>query len=388
MAMQSIRQITTAMASLIAVTNAATALADAPDPDALRRAEAFARLVRDEQPDIRPPAERASLAATGSIDAGRGPILVHVPASYDPATPTSLVILLHGYSNTGQDVEDWMQFASLVDEYEFLYLYPTGTSDFLGNPFWNATDACCDLFGSGVDDSAYLRNVIEQMQLNYNVDPDSIHFTGHSNGGFMSYRMACDHADLVASIASLAGATFLDPADCTPVLPVHTLQIHGTADTVIPYNGGCVPFGGCHPGAVETTEQWAAYDGCSLVGEPQPDPLDIDAGIPGSETNVIRYADACAPGGSAELWTVNGGPHSPNLSTDYNRLVIEFLLDHSQPANCPADINGDNVVGINDFLDLLAAWGPNPGHPADLDGDDVVGVTDFLVLLAHWGACP
>ena len=45
------------------------------------------------------------------------------------------------------------------------------------------------------------------------------------------------------------------------------------------------------------------------------------------------------------------------------------------------------MVGITDFLDLLAAWGPNPGHPADFDGDNEVGISDFLELLANWGPC-
>jgi len=54
---------------------------------------------------------------------------------------------------------------------------------------------------------------------------------------------------------------------------------------------------------------------------------------------------------------------------------------------CAADLDGNGDVGINDFLDLLAAWGPNPGHPADLDGDGVVGINDFLELLASWGQC-
>ena len=356
------------------------------DIDTMRRAREFERRVMASRPDPGLPA-RETARPGDFIDAGRGPIPLHVPASYDGSTPMPLVILLHGYMNTGAEVESWMQFAGLVDELEFLYLYPTGTSDFFGNPFWNATDACCDLFGSGVDDAAYLRDVITQVQANYNVDPGSIHFVGHSNGGFMSYRMACDFADVVASIASLAGATYLDPADCTPAMPVHTLQIHGTADTVIPYNGGCVPLGGCHPGAVQTAETWAGYDGCSLVGQPDPIPIDLDASLAGAETQIVRYDAGCLPGGSAELWTINGAPHSPNLSADYNNLVIEWLLSHTSSPGCPADLDGSGDVGITDFLQLLGAWGPNPGHPADLDGDGVVGITDFLQLLAAWGGC-
>ena len=55
---------------------------------------------------------------------------------------------------------------------------------------------------------------------------------------------------------------------------------------------------------------------------------------------------------------------------------------------CPWDLDGSGDVGITDFLELLAAWGPNPGHPADFDNDDDVGITDFLKLLANWGPCP
>jgi hypothetical protein len=56
--------------------------------------------------------------------------------------------------------------------------------------------------------------------------------------------------------------------------------------------------------------------------------------------------------------------------------------------DCPGDFDGDGAVGVTDFLEMLAAWGPNPGHPADLDGDGTVGVNDFLQLLGYWGPCP
>ena len=115
-----------------------------------------------------------------------------------------------------------------------LYATPNGTQDLLALRFWNATDACCDFFGSGVDDSTYLANLVAAIDSAVGVDPRRRFFVGHSNGGFMSYRMACDHADEVAAVVSIAGATFDDTADCAPVRPVSTLQIHGTSDTVDP----------------------------------------------------------------------------------------------------------------------------------------------------------
>ena len=350
-----------------------------------RTVEEFAQRSRLPEVDRAP---HEPVAATGAfIDAGRGPIPVHVPASYDPAVPAPLVILLHGYTNTGEEQEAYMQFAPLVDDYGFLYLYPTGTTDFVGNPFWNATDACCDLFGSGVDDSGYLLDVIGQMQGQYNVDPRRIYFIGHSNGGFMSYRMACDHAETVAAIASLAGATFLDPSDCAPAAPVHTLQIHGTSDAVIGYDGGCIPLGGCYPGAVETTEQWASFNACDPDGDPSPPDLDLVATIEGAETEVLRFDLDCAAGGSAELWSMAGAGHSPVLTSAFRVLVIEYLLAHPRPSPCPADFDGSGDVGFADLLAILASWGVCSRCPQDLDGDGVVGFGDLLEVLAAWGEC-
>jgi hypothetical protein len=66
--------------------------------------------------------------------------------------------------------------------------------------------------------------------------------------------------------------------------------------------------------------------------------------------------------------------------------VSFFMNETCQP--CPWDIGGDGVVNVVDFLALLQAWGPNPGHPADIDGSGEVDTIDFLALLQNWGACP
>ncbi|MFQ5423530.1 MAG: PHB depolymerase family esterase [Phycisphaerae bacterium] len=325
------------------------------------------------------------------IDLGRGPVTVHVPPTYDPATPAPLVMLLHGYSASGAVQEGYMQFTPLADEFGFLYLFPDGTVDCLGNRFWNATDACCNFCGSTVDDSGYLLALIDEVKMRFNVDPGRVYLVGHSNGGFMAYRTACDHADTIAAIASLAGATFLNPAACSPAAPVHVLQIHGTADTVIAYGGGCLPVSGCFPGAVATVEQWASFDGCAPTADPSAPPLDLDAGLTGNETVVTRYASGCAPGGSAELWTIVGGAHTPNLSANFSRLVVEFLLAHPKP---PPGLAGDaNCDGVADLLDIqpfvLALTDPTAyaaAFPtcsqADANGDGQLNGADVAVFVS------
>lgn len=252
---------------------------------------------------------------------------LYVPPSYDPSLPAPLLVLLHGYGSNGAQQEAYMRFAPLADEFGFIFLNPNGTLDQLGNRFWNATDACCDFFGSGIDHSGQLRSLITTTQANFSIDSRRIWLVGHSNGGFMSYRMACEHADLVAAIASLAGASFFQTTDCVPSLPVHVLQMHGTNDTTILYNGGNI-LGNPYPGAVGSVERWATYDGCSLNVDTSAPPLDLDSSLPGAETSVARYTDACNGGGSAELWTIVGGSHVPNLSSQFSRTVVEWLYDH------------------------------------------------------------
>ncbi len=268
----------------------------------------------------------AGLAGQLIVDIGRGPVTVEIPSSYDPTRPYPLVLNLHGYTLTGQQQENYFQLVPWAESAGFLYAYPTGMLDFFSQPFWNATDACCDLFGNGVDDSTYLIDLVDEIRDRLSVDPWRVHFVGWSNGGFMSYRMACDHADTVASLMSLAGATFLDPTDCQPVAPVHVLQVHGTSDSTIGYNGGATTTAS-YPGAVVTVETWAGYNGCNVAYRSEPN-RDLDASIAGAEAEVRIYDEACTPGGSARLWTIPGGPHGPSLAPGFQSGVVAFLLGH------------------------------------------------------------
>src|SRR5688572_2092944 len=140
----------------------------------------------------------ASLVAPASGQGSTG-FSLHVPPGLDPEVPAPLVILLHGYGASGALQEAYMQFAPLADEYGFLYLHPDGALDGFGNRYWNATDACCDFFDSNVDHSGQLRALIESTKASANVDDRRVWLIGHSNGGFMAYRMACDHAGTVAA---------------------------------------------------------------------------------------------------------------------------------------------------------------------------------------------
>lgn len=262
------------------------------------------------------------------------PYEVDVPASYDAERQAPLVLLLHAYKTSGTLQKLFFGFPPLVEAAGFLLAYPEGTTDREGEQFWNATDGCCNLDGSTVDDVAYLRAVIHDMQRRYSVDRQRVYLVGHSNGGFMSHRLACELPDEIAAIVSLAGVSWKNPARCRPTSPVAVLQIHGDLDDVVRYDGGGAspPLTGPYPSARETVAQWAEHDGCGSLRDTG-QPLDIASDVPGLETRVERY-EGCRS--AVELWTLVGGGHYPILLPAFGGAIWNFLQAHPKPSAVPA----------------------------------------------------
>ena len=235
------------------------------------------------------------------------PYNLDVPVAYDPAKPTPLVVLLHGYSANGLSQAGYFGLRPEVDKRGYLLAYPDGTKDAQGNHFWNATDACCDFGKTGVDDVAYLDAVIDDVIAHYNVDRKRVFVTGHSNGGFMSHRYACDRAGRVAAIVALAGDNWKDAEKCKPSETVAVLQVHGDMDESVIYDG---EMG--QPSAHDSVAGWAAKNGCAAMPtDTTQAPIDLERSLPGAETTKERWT-GCKPGGAAELWTIKGGSHLPS----------------------------------------------------------------------------
>jgi polyhydroxybutyrate depolymerase len=271
--------------------------------------------------DTDPPPARAG--ATLTVPLGDRPFQLHVPESYRPDAEAPLVVLLHGFTSSAAEQESYFQLTGEADRRGFWYAMPDGTVDPDGERFWNATEACCDFHDTGVDDTAYLRELIDTVTGAYPVDADRVYLVGHSNGGFMAYRMACEHAEAIAGVVSLAGSMPDQDADCQPGAPVSVLQIHGTADRIIPFDGGA-NFGNPFPSAETIVSRWRAYNGCSeeVTGTGQ---LDLETNLPQTETSVTTYAEGCAESTRVSLWSIVDGSHVPQLGPDFGPAVLDFL---------------------------------------------------------------
>jgi len=267
--------------------------------------------------------------AVDAVDVSARPFDLFVPTGYVAGTPTPLVVLLHGYGATGAIQESYFQLQPVAEAQTFLYATPDGTLDGSLNHYWNATDGCCDVGHLDVDDVGYLRALIDDVATRYTVDPKRIYLVGHSNGGFMAHRMACDDADQIAAIVSLAGVTWNDPTQCTPSGPVSIAQVHGTADTTISYTGGMVFGLAPYPSAQATVDAWASRNACT--GTDATTMVDLITDVAGDETTVTR-STGCVPGGGVELWTIAGGGHVPGLvQPTWAQALWAFLAAHPKP---------------------------------------------------------
>lgn len=259
--------------------------------------------------------------------------MVAIPSDYDPTKSHPLIILLHGAGAWGELQANFWQMFDVIDEKQFVFVYPDGI-----NNVWNATEACCDETGQ-VDDVGYISGLIAEAQEVYNIDADRVYLMGHSNGGFMSFRMACERPDLVTGIVTLAGSTFDDPDDCQPATPpVSALVVHGTEDQTVPYEGSMVE-GFSFPGAVETAERFAARAGCDINAPESLGDIDLTNDYDGAETEQVGYTSGCDDGLSVELWTIveddcaagaGCNPHIPVFTDTWADVTVDWLFTHSR----------------------------------------------------------
>lgn len=314
-----------------------------------------------------------------TVDAGRGPVLVRLPSSYTGVQPVPLLVMLHAYLQTPAELETFMGITAAADAAGIATAHPIGLPDINGAVHWNATAACCAWFGPGNDDSGYLAALINEVELHANIAPTRIHVTGYSNGAFMAYRMACDHADKIASIASIGGATWNDPSMCTPSSPVHILHIHGDQDLFVNYNGGIEVSGNPYPSAATTLAHWVGYNGCNTTPTTSATTLDLDALVPGAETAWLHYDNGCSTGGSVEHWKMQGSNHFPVWQPAFAVQFCQWLLAHSKPGTWTD--TGNDLAGAYGAPGLQPRGTANPGTTVTLGASNALENTAAVLVI-------
>ena len=269
--------------------------------------------------------------APGSfVVGGARPALVVPPPDHDPSVPTPLLVVLHGYQSSADQIEQTFPLATAAEVLGVAVVRPQGAIDSLSRRFWNASEACCNLYGFPVDDVGYLTRLIDEIEQEMAVS--QVMLFGHSNGGFMSYRLACEDPERYAAVVTIAGALDTGPVPaCGADGPARVLHIHGTEDRVIKYGGGSVsdlpiPFMPDdippYTAAETTIGTFVTGAGCGALVAGTP--FDLDLRIDGAET--VPLEASCPEGRRVALWRMVDSGHEPRPASGFAARVLRFAL--------------------------------------------------------------
>lgn len=230
--------------------------------------------------------------------------IVHLPPGFSNAQHLPVVFNLHGYGSDASQQEFYSRMDETSDANNFVVVYPNGIAN-----SWNSGFTIP--YNSSPDDVGFISKIIDTLYTLYNIDLTRVYSCGMSNGGFQSYRLACDLENRIAAIASVTGATTdLQAFNCTLSRKVPVLEIHGTADPLVPY-GGSTGI----KSVEETISFWVGKNQCSNVNDtvhyPDTNPNDS------STVERIHYA-SCGSGTEVMFYKITGGGHTwPNAYIDY-----------------------------------------------------------------------
>jgi polyhydroxybutyrate depolymerase len=237
------------------------------------------------------------------------------PPTLDGTMPVPLVIVLHGTPIDAAGFEDVIHFQSEATAGGFMAVYPDGCDE-----DWDESGKSYDI--------DFFNRMLDRLESQFQIDLSRIYTIGASAGGFMTYRVACDMAGRIAAVVSITGSMWW--SDCRPARPIPILEMHGTADANVPYDGGRSTYNGTvMPPVTKVIQQWLVLDGCTGS------PVASRNGI--TTTSLWKH---CAGRAIVQLDTVIGGHHTWFGSTfdrvpgepSANTVVWTFLKQFRLPA--------------------------------------------------------
>lgn len=256
--------------------------------------------------------------------------VLHIPPGNDADVPAPLVIAFHGTNMTGAAMQDLTVFERFTDRHGFLIIYLDG----IGGG-WSIGCDCTAADELGISDVTTIETLLSGVSNSYAIDLGRVYLAGFSQGGIFAQIAGCRLSGRIAGVASVGATTTRALAEsCQLQAPLPIIFIHGTEDTVVPYNGSANFLSG-----PATLQRWAELNGCTgaaeLASEPDRDPNDLTRVRSETHSN-------CAAGSEVSLYTVEGGGHTwPRgrrpLGSDFgvvsqdisgSEVITEFFLRH------------------------------------------------------------
>ncbi len=251
--------------------------------------------------------------------------ILHRPKDLKDNSP--LIFILHGFGSSATNIMSYSQMNLIADQNGFLVCYPQGSTLLTGQSHWNA-----NLEMSTVNDIDFLSELSNQLSITYKTNEENTFVAGMSNGGFMSYTLGCNKSNVFKAIASVTGTmSGKDWKNCSPVNKIPVLQISGTDDTTVPWDGSMsTSYGwGGAPHIKKVVEFWGDLNQCDQVEEFDfPDIDDSD-----KSTVSLTKRKGSSDGNEVWFYTVKGGGHDwpgswGNKDMSASEEIWKFFKNH------------------------------------------------------------
>ena len=262
--------------------------------------------------------------------------LVQLPPNYYKSDQFSLVLGFHGGGGTGRQFEFSSRLSEKAANAGFIAVYPDGTRGDgpLQIQTWNAGACCGQSSAKNIDDVQFVSQLIDTLISKYKIDRRKVFATGLSNGGMLSYRLACELSHKIAAIAP-NGSTMVVNQACRPSRPVPILHMHSVGDEHVPYEGGIGNgiSGIYNPPLDSVLNVWAANNFCNPVAVTENRPMYKITEWKDCRNNVSMKYYLTLDGGHAWPGGLRGssGGDEPSSSINANDLLWEFFSQHSLP---------------------------------------------------------
>lgn len=272
-------------------------------------------------PAVAPELPQGASTLSIQTESGERTTIVVRPAGLPERAP--LVIVLHGGFGTAAHARQAYGWDELAASEGFVVAYPDG----LGRA-WNAGGGCCGLSGErGVSDAAFIEEAVEAISARAPIDENRIFAAGMSNGGMMSYRLACDSTTF-AAIGVVSGTVL---GECASPAGTSLANIHGLADESVRFDGkqgtGAENIDGAAIDDVMAT--WRQANGCSAVAESHTPPVTLQESECADGVRVqlttIEGAGHQWPGSTQTAGQKRAGSDKPSMAVDATQQLWEFF---------------------------------------------------------------
>jgi polyhydroxybutyrate depolymerase len=240
---------------------------------------------------------------------------LNLPPNYYDSTGFSLVVAMHGGGGSAAQFESTSLLTEKANAAHFIVVYPEGVQSTgpLAARTWNAGTCCDYAVVNNINDVGFISQLVDKLLGAYKINPKKVYATGHSNGGMLAYRLACEIPGKIAAIAANS-TTMVVTKPCNPTRPVPVLHMHSILDTNVPYTGG--------KGTGPTNVYFPPTD---------------------SVLNVWSLKDMCA--NPSQTITSNSSYTYKKWTSCSNNITIQFYLTqdggHAWPGGLPGSANGD-----------------------------------------------